>query len=618
MRKLLYISFCFLLTGLNLPVLSQEGEEEYKDTLFVTGANLQHMSRYITYYVDTTGQKAINEITVEKNKFKKWEIDKNLNLGLNPYPLWLHLNVTNSADYTRRYWLSFYTQADSVFVFQKINHEYVCTDTLSYNIAQRERKVDARFLVAPIRLASNESREFFVKIISLTKTQNFIVDFTTPESNLLWERDFSWLVLFFTGCFSLVALISFLLAFVIREKAFIFYGAYIFSVVLLLLSQELVLSVFPPKLFSFFNSIHPMSLAIIGLYIHYLVILYITGNQKTDKKIISTFKKVNQWSFFYGIITMTGYFIFHSTALAQLSVYHFLYYTSVGIILLQLMITFFTIILAGSGVKSKMICLIAATSFLYFNPAGYYLNYSGIIHYYEITYPNYFYWFLCIEFIVLGYFISWKYRKMVKENELLEHKSYLIEIEAQERKQNQIARDLHDDLGATLSALKLIITNNYKNDNHLVNMISKANTDLRYFFSRLSSSGLKERGLFEILEEKKHELNQSGNIHFSSIFIGNDKNLPDKLLLAVYRIANELLFNTLKHSKASEASIQLIIDEEHIELITEDNGKGYDTNQKKRGMGLDNIHLRTKQLNGQIHVSSSTSGTTTIITIPRK
>lgn len=594
------------------------------DTLFVNGANLEHMSRYITYYVDTTHQKTISEIAGEKSNFKKWETDKNLNLGLNPYPLWLHLNVSNRGNYSRRYWLSLYTQADSIYVFQKVGDEYLCTDTLSYNIAQQERKVDARFLVAPVRLDSNESKEFYVKIISLTKTQNFIVDFTTPESNLLWERDFAWLVLFFTGCFSLVALISFLLSFAIRQKIFLYYGIYIFSIVLLVLSQELMLSVFPPKLFSFFNGIHPMSLAIIGLYIHYLVILYITEHQKNKKKMISIFKKVNQCFFYYGIITMISYFIFQNVALTQLSFYHFLYSLSIGIILVQLAITFLTIVFAGNGIKRKISYTIAAALLIYFNPAGYYLNYSGIIHYYEITYPNYFYWFLCIEFILLGYFISWKYRKMVKEkevltkeNELLEQQSYLIELEAQERKQNQIARDLHDDLGATLSALKLIITNNYKNDTYLVNMISKANTDLRYFFNRLSSSGLKEKGLFKMLEEKKHELNQSGNIYFSSIFVGDDKNLPDKLLLTVYRIANELLLNILKHSNASEASVQLIIDEEHIELITEDNGKGYDTNQKNQGMGLDNIHVRTNQLNGQIHISSSTSGTTTIITIPK-
>src|SRR5690606_22732696 len=175
---------------------------------------------------------------------------------------------------------------------------------------------------------------------------------------------------------------------------------------------------------------------------------------------------------------------------------------------------------------------------------------------------------------------------MVRENELLQQKSYLIELEAQERKQNQIARDLHDDLGATLSALKLIITNNYKTDSHLVNMISKANSDLRYFFNRLSSSGLKEKGLFKMLEEKKQELNKTGTIHFSSIFIGNDKSLSDKMMLALYRISTELLSNILKHSMAQEASLQLIIDDKQIEIITEDNGKGYNTAQKSKGMGL--------------------------------
>src|SRR5690606_18977878 len=150
-----------------------------------------------------------------------------------------------------------------------------------------------------------------------------------------------------------------------------------------------------------------------------------------------------------------------------------------------------------------------------------------------------------------------------------------------------------------------------------VNMISKANSDLRYFFNRLSSSGLKEKGLFKMLEEKKQELNKTGTIHFSSIFIGNDKSLSDKMMLALYRISTELLSNILKHSMAQEASLQLIIDDKQIEIITEDNGKGYNTAQKSKGMGLENIRTRTQQLNGHIHISSANSGTTTIITIPK-
>ncbi|RYD69228.1 MAG: hypothetical protein EOP53_27545, partial [Sphingobacteriales bacterium] len=294
MKGVLLSIIGFLILGSGLTVRSQNKENKYRDTLYVDGANLQHMSRYITYYVDSTNQISVNEIAGLQSRFRKWELGQNLNLGLNPYPVWLRLNVTNLADYSIRFWLSFYTHADSVWVFQQVNNKFICTDTLSYNIAQNERKVDARFLVAPLRIESKHTRQFFVKVLSRTKTQNFVVDFTTPESNLLWERDFLSTVLFFTGCFTLVSLISFLLAIVLREIMFVYYGAYIFSVILLLLSQELILPVLPSNVFYFLNGIHPMSVAILGLCIHYRVILYIFGNPGPDKKISPIFRKVNQ------------------------------------------------------------------------------------------------------------------------------------------------------------------------------------------------------------------------------------------------------------------------------------------------------------------------------------
>lgn len=612
--------FCvFLVYLISLPLYSHQEN----DTLFLS-AVFKPSSEYFSYYIDSSAKKNVEEIALCKDQFHAWGTQKSLNLGLNPYPLWLHLTISSTFDYKKKYWLSFYTQADSIFIFEKKDDLFVCNDTLCYNTAQNQRKVKTRFLASSVYIDAHESKEFYMKLMSFTKTQNFIVDLTTPESNLLWERNFSWFVFFFTGCFSLVSFISFLLSFVIRQKIFFLYGIYLTSIMLLLLSQELMLPIFPAYLFSFLNSFHPMSIAIIGLYIHYYVILYIVEHQENNRKMIDVFKRMSTFFLYYGLITLFCYFFCKRMMLTTFYFYHLLYSSSVVIILFQLSITFITVVLSGSGIIRKISNVFVASVLIYFNPAGYYLNYSGIVHYYEITYPNYFYWFMCIEFVALGYFISWKYRKMayekdflIKKTEQLEQESYLRELEAQERKQNQIARDLHDDLGATLSALKLIITNNYKTDSHLVNMISKANSDLRYFFNRLSSSGLKEKGLFKMLEEKKQELNKTGTIHFSSIFIGNDKSLSDKMMLALYRISTELLSNILKHSMAQEASLQLIIDDKQIEIITEDNGKGYNTAQKSKGMGLENIRTRTQQLNGHIHISSANSGTTTIITIPK-
>ncbi len=603
-------------------VLGQD--TEFRDTLFVKNENNENLIQYVTYYIDSTNQKSVEEIATNRLEFKNWKSGSNLNFGLNPHPLWLYLNVTNTSGLNTKYWLSLYTQADSVLVFQKKENGFVCIDTLSYNIAQSERKNKVRFLVSSLRFEPDENKEIYLKVLSYTKTQHFIMDFTTPESNLLWERNFTSLILFFVGCFTLVAFLSFFVGMILRRKIFFIYGVYICIVILLLLSQELLLSIFPSKIFVWFNSIHPMSMVLIGLNFHYWLILYVTNSHSSDNKILLFFRKVNSYCFYYGVLTLLMYIVLHnSIVLVRQPVYHFLYQLSIVIILLLIGISFFTIIITAKGFNKKITHTVFAFLLLYFNPAGYYLNYSGIMKYYKITYPNYFYWILCIEFVILGYIILWRYRKTILHNEQLvqekafqEQQNHIRELEILEQEKKQIAQDLHDDLGATLSALKLIITNNYEKDSYLMNMISKANNDLRFFFSKLSPFNLKENGIFKTLETITVQMNRLNKVHFSTIFIGNERQLSDEQLLQLYRITSELTSNILKHSSAVEATLQLIIEEDQVLLMTEDNGKGYKVKEEKPGMGINNIYSRVQNLNGKIHISSNNSGTTTIIKIP--
>ncbi|HET8886049.1 MAG TPA: tetratricopeptide repeat protein [Salinimicrobium sp.] len=214
-----------------------------------------------------------------------------------------------------------------------------------------------------------------------------------------------------------------------------------------------------------------------------------------------------------------------------------------------------------------------------------------------------------------------RYKKRQKKQADLKLK--LKELEAEQEilfsthsERKRISQDLHDDLGTTISAINLIITNSYLHDKSLVKMITKANMDLKYFFKKLSMPDLSGDGLFHILREKIDGLNAIGKVHFIFIGIGKESLMPTVLKLPITRISVELLSNVLKHSDASEATLQLLIDSEQVQLIVEDNGKGYNTKTEKKGMGINNIYSRADRWNGEVHISSSTAGTTSIITVP--
>lgn len=249
------------------------------------------------------------------------------------------------------------------------------------------------------------------------------------------------------------------------------------------------------------------------------------------------------------------------------------------------------------------------------------MNYEGVIDYYEITYPNYFYWVVCIEFLILGGFLAWNYRKksfqnnkLMQEKKEFSQKIIIAELNAKEKERKQITRNLHDELGATLSALNLVITNNYSDDKYLANTIEKANTDLRYFYSQLSEDVTQGDGVFAFIKLKEEEINQSLPIKFTSFLDGDDATLPSDMVFNLKKIIAELINNSLKHAKCTEITIQLIIENQQLQLIFEDNGVGYNSLKQHEGMGLNNIYHRVDSLNGDIHVSSDKKGTTTIIT----
>jgi len=96
-----------------------------------------------------------------------------------------------------------------------------------------------------------------------------------------------------------------------------------------------------------------------------------------------------------------------------------------------------------------------------------------------------------------------------------------------------------------------------------------------------------------------------------------EKQLGPEIEIAVYRIVNELLTNTLRHSKAQNASLQLFVSEGILTIIAEDNGIGFDKNAMVTGMGLGNIKSRVAALNGSITMDSAPNkGVSFIIDIP--
>jgi signal transduction histidine kinase len=206
-------------------------------------------------------------------------------------------------------------------------------------------------------------------------------------------------------------------------------------------------------------------------------------------------------------------------------------------------------------------------------------------------------------------------------------------VDTEEKERRRIAADLHDGIGQLLSSVKINLgvareklTHSEKEESLLLMDKSKAaidqiTTELRNISYNLMPPSLERFGLASAIAEEvsKLESNTDLRIHFDNATDGNSKFDP-KMEIIVFRAFQELLNNALKHSQASEITIQLIQHSDELVLMVEDDGKGFTLQKgllKRDSSGLKNLFSRIDYVEGDVNIDSwEGSGTSVTIEIP--
>lgn len=217
-----------------------------------------------------------------------------------------------------------------------------------------------------------------------------------------------------------------------------------------------------------------------------------------------------------------------------------------------------------------------------------------------------------------------KVEKSLKEQELATIDTL---VSAQEKERQRLANDLHDNLGSTLATLKL----NFKSlEKHLADnkampimenssvLINDAYKKVREIAHEKSSGVIAKEGLLPAVEQLARKISSTKELTVEVQDFGLDKRLDNTFEIAVFRIIQELATNIIKHAKATEATISLTNHDDLLNIIVEDNGKGFDPKKilQKDGMGLANIEKRVEHMEGTLEVDSSKKGTSIIIDLP--
>lgn len=213
------------------------------------------------------------------------------------------------------------------------------------------------------------------------------------------------------------------------------------------------------------------------------------------------------------------------------------------------------------------------------------------------------------------------------QDELSHLSRSLQSIREEERK--HIARELHDDLGQLLAALRmdLIMLKKAQDDrkntlpfiDSMDQLILTSITTLRRIATNLRPRALDEGGLFFALKSLQKEFREHHGIDCDLHANEHDLVLNDDISTTVYRVIQESLTNVARHAQANRVSIQLEQLENQLHFKIQDNGQGiasYDF-LKNQSFGLIGMRERVLALNGQLLITANAdNGTCIEVTLP--
>lgn len=235
-------------------------------------------------------------------------------------------------------------------------------------------------------------------------------------------------------------------------------------------------------------------------------------------------------------------------------------------------------------------------------------------------------WFFVVAVLaVLGLtvLLTYWFGRWVKNNQL---EKMRIMLTSQEEERKRIAVDLHDDLGGRLSSLKLymqaaargIPEERKEGFRNTTRLLDEAISELRNILFNLSPKTLDENGLEAAIKDLAANIHKitgfpiETNIDTGGIRIGRP------VQYAIYRICQELINNTLKHSEATESYISLVKREDGLVFLYEDNGKGFSMEEVKAGYGLTNIKTHAQAIYSDLTIDSSAGkGTAVTLIVPK-
>lgn len=208
---------------------------------------------------------------------------------------------------------------------------------------------------------------------------------------------------------------------------------------------------------------------------------------------------------------------------------------------------------------------------------------------------------------------------------------YALRLQAvREEERHLVARDLHDQLGGSLTALGMLLARlrpTLAEDEESQALIEEMETiardaldDVRRITAQLRPPVLDELGLVAALQDLVAEVDERSDVAvgFEPPAGEDGLDLDEEAAVHLYRIAQEALTNVVRHAGADACSVFLSRDATTLRLAVEDDGIGIErdgTSERAEGMGLIGMRERVRTLGGSLEIQSREGGGTRVAAV---
>lgn len=223
------------------------------------------------------------------------------------------------------------------------------------------------------------------------------------------------------------------------------------------------------------------------------------------------------------------------------------------------------------------------------------------------------------------------FRRMLDRLEAERRSSSSAALAAQEEERARVARDLHDEVNQSLTALLLRLeAARVKAPAELAHeladtkaLANQAMEELLMLARQLRPTALDDLGLKAALAGHVEQLGRQAGIEASLEAQGDFSDLPADVQLVVYRVAQESLSNAVRHSGAKTIRVRAFRERspsgegDWVELTVGDDGSGFTFDQAARGLGITGMRERAMLVGGDVEVESRPNvGTRVILRVP--